>query len=383
MRLLPAALAAALAVLAGCTKPAPPPLPPNAPAGTPAWNVPTGPGPAMTAVEFDHLPGWTRDNAAEALPGFLANCVQILASPSQGLGGSLEAGLRGGNPEQWRRACEAARAVPPGNPAAARTFFEANFRPYGLSSDGSSVGLFTGYYEPELRGSRTQSRTYDVPLYRRPPGLVAGGRAIFTRAQIENGALRRKRLELLWLDDPIDAFFLQIQGAGRVILPDGGVVRVSYDGQNGQSYVPIGRVLVDRGEMTLEQVSMQTIKAWLKANPRQARTVMDQNPSYVFFRELAGIPPDQGPPGTFGVRLAPMRSVAVDKTYIPLGAPVWIDTEDPLDGSKLQRLMMAQDLGGAIRGPIRTDIFFGWGQAAEERAGRMRGKGTEYVLLPR
>lgn len=381
MRRLPAAIAA-LAVLAGCSR-LPPPLPVTAPAGTPAWNVPQGPGPAMTPVDFAHLPGWGLDRASEALPGFQANCVQILASPTQNLGGSLEAGLRGGKPEQWRRACEAARLVPAHDDAAARAFFEANFRPYGLSSDGSATGLFTGYYEPELRGSRTADRTYDVPIYRRPPALRAGGRPLATRAQIENGALRRQRLELLWIDNPIDAFFLHIQGAGRVILRDGGVVRVSYDGQNGQPYMPIGRVLVDRGEMTLDQVSMQTIRAWLNANPRQARAVMDQNPSYVFFRELPGIPPDQGPPGAFGVRLAPMRSLAVDKTFIPMGAPVFIDTTDPLDGTKLQRLMMAQDLGGAIRGPIRSDIFFGWGPAAEERAGRMRGKGTEYVLLPK
>lgn len=382
MRLLPSAALAALAVLAGCAQ-TPPPLPVSAPAGTPAWNVPTGPGPAMTAVRFDHLPGWTQDRASEALPGFKANCVQMLANPSSALGGSLEAGLRGGTGAQWRRACDAAQSVPAGDDAAARAFFEANFQPYGLSADGSARGLFTGYYEPEVRGSRTASKVFDVPLYRRPPDLRPGGRPYMSRTQIENGGLRRRRLELMWVDDPIDAFFLQIQGAGRIVLPNGSVARVSYDGQNGQPYVPIGRVLVDRGEMTLDQVTMQTIRAWLKANPRQARSVMNQNPSYVFFRELPGIPADQGPPGAFGVRLAPMRSVAVDKSFIPLGAPVFIDTTDPLDGTKLQRLMMAQDLGGAIRGPIRTDIFFGWGPAAEERAGRMRGQGAEYVLLPK
>ncbi len=382
MRIPAAAVLAALAVLAGCAR-EPPPLPVSAPAGTPAWNVPQGPGPAMTAVNFDHLPGWSQDRASEALPGFRANCVRMLANPSLALGGSLEAGLRGGTGGQWRRACEAAERVTAGDDAAARAFFEANFQPYGLSADGSAKGLFTGYYDPELRGARVPNRQYDVALYRRPPDLRPGGRPYYTRTQIENGALRRKRLELLWIDDPIDAFFLQIQGAGRVVLPSGAVVRVSYDGQNGQPYMPIGRVLVDRGEMTLDQVSMQTIRAWLKANPRQARSVMNQNPSYVFFRELPGIPDDQGPPGAFGVRLAAMRSLAVDKAYVPLGAPVFIDTTDPLDGTKLQRLMLAQDLGGAIRGAVRADIFFGWGPAAEERAGRMRGQGTQYVLLPK
>jgi membrane-bound lytic murein transglycosylase A len=382
MRRLPAALAA-LAVLAGCSRSVPPPLPASAPAGTPAWNVPTGPGPAMTPVGFDHLPGWSQDRVSEAMPGFLADCTQMLANPAVPLGGSLEAGLRGGTGEQWRRACNAAQLVPAHDDAAARTFFEANFQPFGLSSDGSAKGLFTGYYEPELRGARKPSKVYDVPLYRRPPGLRPGGRRYLSRTQIENGALRRKRLELLWVDDPIDAFFLQIQGAGRIVLPDGDVARVTYDGQNGQPYVPIGRVLVDRGVMTLDQVSMQSVRDWLRANPRQARGVMNQNPSYVFFRELPGLAPDQGPPGAFTVRLAPMRSLAVDKTFIPMGAPVFIDTTDPLDGTKMQRLMMAQDLGGAIRGPVRADILFGWGPAAEERAGRMRGQGTEYVLLPK
>jgi membrane-bound lytic murein transglycosylase A len=160
-------------------------------------------------------------------------------------------------------------------------------------------------------------------------------------------------------------------------------VRVSYDGQNGQAYVPIGLVLVDRGEMTLEQVSMQTIRAWLVAHPKDAKGVMNMNPSYVFFRELTGMSTDAGPPGALGAPLSPMRSAAVDKNVIPLGAPIWIDTQDPLDGTKLQRLMMAQDLGGAIKGAIRTDIFFGWGRDAEERAGRMRQRGTEFVLLPK
>ena len=174
-----------------------------------------------------------------------------------------------------------------------------------------------------------------------------------------------------------------MQGAGRVRLPDGSIVRVTYDGQNGRTYVPIGRVLVDRGEMTLDQVSMQSIRAWLVAHPSEAAGVMDANPSYVFFREVPDAPPDQGPPSTLGVPLSPGRSIAVDKTFVPLGAPVWIDTRDPVDGAKLQRLMMAQDLGGAIRGPIRADIFFGWGKDAEERAGRMRQPGEEILLLPK
>ena len=382
MRRLAWALAA-LAVLAGCTPSAvhvPSPSEPEA-----RWTVPSGPGPVLTPVTFAHLPGWNSDRLSEALPAFLASCVQLLAAPNQRLGGTGDAVARGGTGAQWRGVCEAARATTPGNEPAARTFFESNFQPFGVSADGSATGLFTGYYEPEIRGARTASATYKSPLYRRPADLSATPRSspYFTRAQIEGGVLRKKNLEFLWLADPIDNFFLQIQGAGRVILPDNRVVRVSYDGQNGQAYVPIGRVLVDRGEMKLEEISMQSIRSWLIAHPKDARGVMNQNPSYVFFRELAGVAVNAGPPGALGVPLSPMRSAAVDKSFIPLGTPVWVDTQDPLDGTKLQRLMMAQDLGGAIKGAVRTDIFFGWGRDAEERAGRMRQQGTEYVLLPK
>ncbi len=384
MRRLAAAALGALALLTACTPPQPARVvgPSDAQA---TWTPPTGPGPALTPVTFAHLPGWRTDKLAEAMPAFLASCVQMLAAPGQTLGGMGEAAARGGTASRWRTTCEAARAVPPGNEPAARAFFETNFQPYALSADGSASGLFTGYYEPEVRGGRSANATYKSPLYRRPNDLPASPRntPYFTRAQIENGALRKKSLEFLWLADPIDAFFLQIQGAGRVVLPDNRVVRVSYDGQNGQAYVPIGRVLVDRGEMTLDQVSMQTIRAWLVAHPKDAHGVMNMNPSYVFFRELTGMSSDAGPPGALGAPLSPMRSAAVDKNIIPLGAPIWIDTQDPLDGTKLQRLMMAQDLGGAIKGAIRTDIFFGWGRDAEERAGRMRQRGTEFVLLPK
>ena len=382
MRRLSAALAA-LALLAGCAQPAPR-LPVGAAPSDPIpWPVPKGPGPAMTPVRFEHLPGWQLDHVAAAVPSFLASCTQFRSAPAQRLGGTGEAAFRAGTGAQWKNLCDAARALPPGDDAAARKFFEANFQPFGLSADGSSTGLFTGYYEPEIKGSRTATGRFQFPIYRRPSDLLPGRGTYLSRTQIENGGLRRKNLEMLYLADPIDAFFLHIQGAGRVVLPDNRVVRVSYDGQNGQPYVPIGRILVDRGEMKLEEVSMQSIRAWLVAHPKDAKGVMNQNPSYVFFRELAGVTADAGPPGSLGVPLTPMRSVAVDKSFIPLGAPVWVDTQDPLDGTKLQRLMMAQDLGGAIKGPVRTDIFFGWGPDAEERAGRMRQQGTEFVLLPK
>jgi membrane-bound lytic murein transglycosylase A len=347
-----------------------------------AWTPPAGPGPALTKLRFDQVPGWSADHESVALTAFLEDCREWEAEPDAALGGQGEAAALGGIAARWQTVCAAARSVPTGDDPAARTFFEAWLRPYGVSADGKADGLFTGYYEPEVAGSRTRTGVYRWPLLRRPPDL--GTRpAYYTRAQIETGALKGRHLELLWLADPIDAFFLHVQGAGRVRLPDGEIVRVTYDGQNGRTYVPIGRVLVDRGEMTLDQVSMQSVRAWLVAHPDQAPAVMDANPSYVFFREVRDVRPDEGPPSTLGVPLTPGRSLAVDKDFIPLGAPVWIDTNDPVTGSKLQRLMMAQDLGGAIKGPVRADIFFGWGKDAEQRAGLMRQQGTEVVLLPR
>jgi membrane-bound lytic murein transglycosylase A len=348
----------------------------------PAVAVPPGIGTAFTPVRFDQLPGWNREHPAQALPALLATCVQYTALPRQPLGGTGIAEALGGTSNQWRAVCAAARLVPPEQDDDARAFFEANFQPYMISADGVGTGLFTGYYEPEVDGSLTRDATHQVPIYRRPADL--GRRSpYYDRKQIDHGALAGRGLELLWLSDPIDAFFLQIQASGRVKLPDGTTVRVSYDGQNGRTYMPIGRVLVDRGEMTLDQVSMQSIRAWLLAHPNQAQEVMEENPSYVFFQEIPGLASDVGPPGVLGAPLTPMRSLAVDKSAIPLGAPLWIDTRDPVNGSPIQRIVMAQDVGGAIKGAVRGDLFFGWGKEAENKAGRMRQMGTAYILLPK
>jgi membrane-bound lytic murein transglycosylase A len=360
----------------------------------------------LRPVGFDRLPGWRADHTADALPPFLAGCAMLVATPpDQLLGGQGMARELGGSSVQWRPACAAASAVPPGDDTAARTFFQTWFQPYALSDNGSPQGLFTGYYEPEVRGSRSPGGIYNVPLLGLPndlvlvdlgafaddlkgrhlTGRVQNGRLepYYDRAAIVRGVLHGQRLGLLWLRDPIDAFFLQIQGACRVRLQDGQIARVSYAGQNGRPYVPIGRILADRGHIRLDQVSMQSIRGWLDSHPSEAADIMNQNLSYVFFRELASTPPDQGPPGALGVALTPARSVAIDRQFVPLGAPLWIDTTDPLDGSKVQRLTLAQDLGGAIRGPVRADIFWGWGPEADARAGRMRQSGSAYALLPR
>lgn len=366
-------------MLAGCAQTStPPPTATMAPAAKVAMG--------LTPTGFDSLPGWADDHVAEALAPFIAGCAKITDAA-------------------WMPVCDRARQVPPRSNAAARAFFEANFQPNIVTADGTATGLFTGYYEPEVQGARTPSAAYAVPLLSPPKDLVQVDLGAFSdelkgkritgriqggtlvpyhdRAAIAAGALRAQHLELLWLRNPVDAFFLEIQGSGRVKLPDGAVVRITYAGQNGRGYVPIGRVLAQQGAIPLAQVSMQSIRAWLESHPTEAPGVMNRNPSYVFFRELSGVRTDEGPPGALGAALTPMRSAAVDRSFIPLGAPIYIDTTDATDGTPIQRLMVAQDTGGAIKGPVRADIFFGWGPAAEDHAGRMRQPGRQYLLLPK
>ena len=315
--------------------------------------------PVLIAESFAALPGWQEDHIAEAIPALLRSCDRP--------------------PAGWDDLCRAARQLGSGDDAA-RLFVEKYFQPYEVLAQGTGTALFTGYYEPEVAGSRRASAGYATPIHSRPADLHV---PYLTRAQIEDGGLRRKRLELAWLADPADAFFLQIQGSGRIRLPDGGVMRVGYAGQNGRAYVPIGRLLVDRGEMTLAEASMQSIRAWLAAHPDQAAGLMRQNPSYVFFREFFDVASELGPVGALGVPLTPGRSLAVDRRFMALGAPVFIDTTDPVDGRPLRRLMLAQDTGGAIRGALRGDVFFGWGPRAEQLAGLMKQPGRMWLLQPR
>ncbi len=361
---------------------------------------------ALTAVAFTDLPGWAQDDSAAALTAFTRSCARLAVMPAdQRLGGEGLAETRGGRAENWRALCEQARHLPPGDQGEARHFFESGFQPYLVSEPNTAEALYTGYYEPELRGARSPGGAFQTPLLGRPldlvtadlgdfaadlkgrhlAGRVSNGRLVPypTRAEIDAGALASQRLAILWVNSPIEAFFLQIQGSGRIDLPDGTLVRVTYAGQNGRPYVPIGRVLAARGEITADQISEQTIRAWLTAHPKQAQAVMEENPDYVFFRELHDYPADLGPPGTLGAPLTPERSLAVDRQFIPLGAPVFIATTDPVSHTPLTRLMVAQDLGGAITGPLRADIFFGWGKEAADHAGRMNAQGAEYLLLPR
>ena len=268
-------------------------------------------------------------------------------------------------------------------------------------------GLFTGYYEPLLRGSRTPDAAYRYPLYRRPPdlvsvdlgqfdpelegrrigGRVADGRLVpyADRAAIDRGALAGHGLELLWVDDPVARFFLEIQGSGQIRLVDGGATRVGFADQNGRPYRAIGKDLIEAGAIPREQMSMQAIRDWLEAHPAEAPATMARNPSYVFFAELPDLAAAAGPLGAQGVPLTPGRSLAVDRKFLPLGAPMWLDTTvpEPEGERPLHRVVVAQDTGGAIRGPVRGDVFWGAGPWAEHVAGHMKSPGQLYLLLPR
>jgi membrane-bound lytic murein transglycosylase A len=370
----------------------------------------------LTQTTFQALPGWQDDTLAAALPAFLTACGTILKKkddqPVTNKGGNVEAYRQYfGSVGDWRQPCMAAQLVEPGNEAAAKTFFETWFTPYLAANNDQTEGLFTGYFEPELRGSHTYSPDFPVPLYRRPADLVSVDLGLFreewrgqrlagrlqgrrllpfaSRAEINDGALREQGLELVWVDDPVDAFFLHVQGSGRIVLEDGSVLRVGYAAQNGHDYVSIGRRLIKRGAMEKDAVSLQTIRAWLRAHPDEATALLEENPSYVFFQELTppangGTGAPTGPIGAQGVPLTPGRSLAVDRLFLPLGIPLWLDTKDPLDVERsLRRLVVAQDTGGAIKGPVRGDIFFGFGGKAEAQAGRMNARGRYYLLLPK
>ncbi len=357
---------------------------------------------ALVPAAFDDLAGWADDNHAAAVTALARSCARWRRLPADR---PLGRGGIAGTVADWQPICAAALALPPGTPAPARAFFETHFRPYAVTIGAATEGLFTGYYEAALRGSRAPGGAFTTPLLAKPDdlvmvdlgrfrddlagariaGRVVGGRLLpyATRAEIDAGALAGRGLELVWVDDPVDAFFLQIQGSGRVALADGGDLRLGYAGHNGHPYFAIGRELIRRGALTRETVSMQSIRRWLADNPDAAAEVMQLNASFIFFRPLD----TDGPLGAQGVVLTPGRSLAVDRRHVPLGLPIWLDASAPsVDGGgdrPLRRLMVAQDTGGAIRGPIRGDVYWGGDAAAAEIAGRMKHPGRWYLLLPR
>lgn len=321
------------------------------------------------------MSGWSEDPVAAALPALLRSCKKVLARSDDAAVAARGKSLDFGTVAEWRPVCLAAEGVPGGDGTAARQFFESSFTPFLAGNNGEPDGLFTGYFEITLNGSRKRGGPYQTPLHRRPPEPDR-----HTRAEIEDGALAGKGLELLWIDDPVPAFFLEIQGSGRVNLPDGGVVRVGYDGQNGKPYVPVGRLLIERGELARDKVTMDTIRRWMAENPKKGAALRRENPSYVFFREITG----EGPLGAQLVPLTAGRSLAVDRAFIPLGVPIWIDVRQrfaPHD--EIRRLVVAQDAGGAIKGPVRGDLFWGHGEKAARGAGAMNARGRYYLLLPK
>ncbi|QHI95388.1 murein transglycosylase [Aristophania vespae] len=356
----------------------------------------TGDNGLLKAVSYNELSGWENEDYKALLPIILKNCRRLASLPKEtSLGGmaSLPYGLKSGD---WVGACSAAPKNQTVTEEEAKAYFESWFQPYLVNQE----ALYTGYYEPQISASRRKTSKFNVPLYRRPLDLIrataTNGDTVYgrwvgkefkpydDRAKIDNGSLKNKGLEIAWLKDPVDLFFLQIQGSGRLLLPNGDVIRVGYDARNGQPYVPIGRVLVKRGAMAKEDVTMESIRDWLSAHPGEIKSVLEENPNYIFFKTLP-TPAQEGPIGAFGVGLTPGRSVAIDRQIVPFAAPIWVETGFPSsDGSSeiWQHLTFAQDVGKNIQGVGRADLFTGWGEQARFVAGALRHHGRMVILLP-
>jgi membrane-bound lytic murein transglycosylase A len=333
---------------------------------------------SLRPVGFDQLPGWADDHVSAAVPAFLRSCGRFSNRADAAAFDAAAVSADFGRVSDWQALCREAETLPSGDDAAARRFFESRFVPVAVSDYEAAEGLFTGYFEIELNGSRRRHGRYQTPLYRKPKDL--GSKPQPSRVEIEDGALTGRGLELLWVDDPIDAFFLQIQGSGRVRLPGGRTVRVAYDGQNGHPYVAVGRLLIERGVVSRDKLTMAAIRSWMKQFPEAGAALRRENPSYVFFREIKG----DGPIGAEGAVLTPERSLAVDRAFIGLGIPIWLAADERfVPNDSIRRLVIAQDTGGAIKGPVRGDLFCGTGAEAGSRAGAMNASGRYYLLLPR
>ena len=402
---IPALCAVALALLAACASPPPPREAPLAaelvcpPVEKPVCPAPTAPAPPTPAptppvdyrgklvpASWLDLPDWRREPLRPALEAFLRGCPVLEKQ------------------DAWKGVCAGAQTLPGAPEGEIAAFFELNFDPHQVVNvDDSSTGMVTGYYEPLLRGSRTRTSRYRYPLYgvpqdllvvdlssvypdlkhKRLRGRIEGNRVVpyYARGDIDKDPAPLKGLEIAWVDDAVDAFFLHIQGSGQVELENGERLRVGYADQNGHPFRSLGGLLIRRGEIPPERASMQGIKDWARRNPRKVQQFMNENPSYVFFRELARDLP--GPIGSLGVPLTAERSIAVDPRVIPLGVPVFLATTWPNTADPLNRLMVAQDTGGAIAGAVRADFFWGFGDPAGNQAGKMRQAGRMWVLLPK
>ncbi len=355
---------------------------------------PTAPDAAPTArfepVDFRKIPGWRADDALAAWPAIVNSCSVIASRP------------------EWQPFCGAVAATSPGDAAFVRGLLEQHLQPYRVwrmtGRKREKTGMVTGYFEPLLMGSRERSEQFATPLYRRPDdlllvdlaavipelkgkrvrGRLEGNRVVpyYSRAQTRQ-APGLAGHEIVWIDNALDAFLLEVQGSGRVQLTTGETIRLGYADQNGHPYRSIGRYLADQGVMTIDQVNMPAIRNWLLANPQRQNEVLDSNPSVVFFSESPLADPSIGPKGALAVPLTAGRSIAIDPKFLPLGAPMFLATTQPGTDLALQRLVVAQDTGGAIRGPVRADLFFGFGAEAGAQAGMMKNDGEMWLLWPR
>lgn len=354
----------------------------------------------LEPVGFADMTGWSDDDHREALVVFVRSCEEI----SQAGRGFVRQSTLAGDRSDWLDVCTKAIAMANGSSTgAARKFFENHFRPFLVNDTERPQGLITGYFEPEVLGDLRPHGEFSVPLYAKPQDLIAFGpetekrlglrygrlhrgrpRPYFTRREIEEGALAGQGMELVWLKSWADAFFIQVQGSGRVRLPSGEILRLAYAAKSGLPYTSIGAVLADRGEIDRSEMSMQAIRRWMDEHPEMARALMWENRSYVFFQIVSPADPELGPPGAQRVQLTPLRSLAVDRSIWAYGTPLWIDTElPPIAGSvHVRRLGIAQDTGSAIKGAARADLFFGVGSEAAARAGHMKSKGRLFALLP-
>ena len=369
-------------------------------------------GRVLEPAAFSELEGWSKDDHAAVLDAFVRSCAQWARAPEAR---PLLPGSSMGAPKDWRAACHEAGKLAAatdgeaggasGKNDRARTFFETRFEPFAVLNNDQENGLFTAYFQIEIAGARSPRGPLSVPLYARPvdlvqvnlglfrdeftgrsiAGRVKGGRLIPypARAEIDEGALTGQGLEIAWVDNPVDAFFLHIQGSGRIKLTDGSVIAVGYDGSNGHAYTTLGGLMMERGLLPAGGASMQAIRQWIADNPEDGAALMAENARFIFFRRLD----DGAPMGAQGVPLTPGRSLAVDRKYLPLGIPIWLETRAPgaADGAPapFQRLMVAQDTGSAITGPVRGDIYWGTGPQAGSIAGRMKYPGRYFVLLPK
>lgn len=372
----------------------------------------------VTPLEMD---GWNPIGMRGSLDAFRRSCEVILNRPPGAPMVSDRPAF--GTTRDWTPACEKALSLGDVTNAEAQRFFRDWFRPHRVAMGADANGLFTGYYEPQLRGSREKTARYSIPLHRPPSDLIRvnlgdfrsslKGERLFgrvdrqrlvpyyDRADIADGELAGRGLEIAWVDSRVDKFFLQIQGSGRVLLRDSSLIRVGYAGENGQPYRAIGRDLIEMGEVSREKMSMQAIRSWLAGNPDRVNELLEKNQSYVFFEERTHLDASDGPIGAQGVPLTPGVSLAVDPRYLPYGAPLWLSTKRPLAETELRsgavpadtldgvpvvrfrRMMVAQDTGGAIRGAVRGDVFWGAGDRAADIAGQMKSPGTYIVFLPR